>query len=105
MFAFDPATNTKTTLHIVKNYTELPAQLTEKGGKLYGTFPYNSLPTSPYGGIFRTNPVSGATTIIPFAGGASTNPASPLLPSNNALFGTTPTNTSANAGSVFKYVP
>ena len=105
VFSFDPATGTKTILHNMSGKPQIEAAPTERGSRIYETFPYSVDLSAPYGGIIRTNSTDGGTKITILSAGPVTNPASSFLLSNDALFGTTLTSTTDNAGTVFKYVP
>lgn len=92
VFAVNPATGVKKTVHIFKGGRDgvFPfAGLIEVGGTLYGTT--DSGGTSGYGTVFALNPTTGAETVVySFKGGADAgNPLANLISVGGTLYGTT----------------
>jgi uncharacterized repeat protein (TIGR03803 family) len=92
VFAVNPATSAKTTVHIFKGGRDgvFPmAGLTEVGGLLYGTTDFGG--ASGSGTVFALNPTTGAETVVySFKGGADAgDPVANLIDVDGTLYGTT----------------
>ena len=101
LYRIDPASGAETVVYAFPKREGLYAEMTAVGDALYGPISSGS---SPYGNLFRFDPATQQfTTIYKFKGGADGgNPRSSLLSVGNKLYGTTPSITTANGGTVFR---